>query len=183
MRVCCRTGAARDPNRGVGDADQEWKAHSLARMTSVNSAGQMTDSDSALEAMGRSGTLRDRLFGTRTSSTDRTSGSATVRAHAWMCRAARQWVITNRPAFTEDMDAEMTRTTPGYRAVRPGRRAMSLALVLFLTGLALVVSAVGQSAAAAPALAVDRQVVVHQSTPSTGISSPALSTSQPGELI
>lgn len=60
---------------------------------------------------------------------------------------------------------------------------MSLALVLFMTGLALVVPAVGPAAAAAPALAVDRQVVTHQSAPSTGISSPALSTSQPGELI
>src|SRR6478672_4658323 len=133
--------------------------------------------------MGRSGTFRGRLFGTRTLSRDRASGSATVRAHAWMRLAARQWVITNRPAFTEDLDAEMTRTTPEYRAVRPKRRAMSLALVLLLTGLALVVPAVGPAAAAAPALAVDRQVVIHQSTPSTGISSPALSTSQPGELI
>jgi hypothetical protein len=60
---------------------------------------------------------------------------------------------------------------------------MSLALVPFLAGLALVVPAQAPAVAVAPALAVDRQVVTHQATPSTSISSPGLSTSQPGQLI
>lgn len=69
---------------------------------------------------------------------------------------------------------------PNRGLVRP---ALAFVLALTLTWTALLAVIPPVTAAAATALSVDRQVVTHQSTAAASISSPPLTTSQPGELI
>lgn len=67
------------------------------------------------------------------------------------------------------------------QSVRSLRGVTAFVLVSSLVWTALV--ALPPAAAAAPALSIDRQVVTHQTTASTSISSAALTTTQPGDLI
>jgi hypothetical protein len=81
------------------------------------------------------------------------------------------------------MDAGMKRIwsqDPNRSLVRP---VLAFVLALTLTWTALVAVIPSVAGAAATTLSVDRQVVTHQSTAATSISSPPLTTSQPGELI
>ncbi len=75
----------------------------------------------------------------------------------------------------------MMRMRPGATGNSGTRRLPFVAAALTLLGAMLLLPST--RAAAATPLAVDKQVVTHQSTASTSVSSPALSTSQPGELI
>jgi len=69
---------------------------------------------------------------------------------------------------------------PNRSLVRP---VLAFVLALTLTWTALVAVIPSVAAAAATTLSVDRQVVTQQLTAATNISSPPLTTSQPGELI
>ena len=96
---------------------------------------------------------------------------------------ARPLVVLSVGPNTKDMDAGMKRIwsqDPNRSLVRP---VLAFVLALTSTWTALVAVIPSVAAAAATTLSVDRQVVTQQLTAATNISSPPLTTSQPGELI